>query len=190
MSMSWSTAQMNPMSSRATAVAATCLGFLAAFERSADGRASSVAPGGLDEHVSAARVAGLGDGPLSSSVAGGVLAGHQPQVGHERTRVLEAAEVAEFGGQDHGGAGLEAPEAGDAVDEGLVARREGQLLDAAVELVPALELVLEEGEVFGQDHAVVGGEGAGLEDLTDPVHVARGPVGALAVDEAPAPEAS
>ena len=97
------------------------LALLPPFERSADGGPPSVTPGGLDEHVSATGVAGLGDGALPPAVAGGVLAGHQAEVGHELAGILEAAEVAELGGQNHGCVGLEASEAGDAIDDGLVA---------------------------------------------------------------------
>jgi len=86
--------------------------------------------------------------------------------------------------------GLEAAEAGDTVDDGLVARGESQGFDSTIELVPAQQLVLEEGEVLGEDGAVILGEGTGLEDLADPVHVTGGPVGALTIDEAAAPVAA
>jgi hypothetical protein len=72
---------------------------------------------------------------------------------------------------------------GPPVDDGLVARRERERLDTAIELVSALELVLEEREVLGEHDAILLGQHVGLEHLTDPVQVARGPVRAFAVDE-------
>jgi hypothetical protein len=55
-----------------------------------------------------------------------MLARDEADVGHELARVLEATQVTEFGRDDHGGLGLEAAEAADAVDHGLVTRRQGQ----------------------------------------------------------------
>ena len=162
------------------------LPLLATPERSSDGWPLSVGPGGLNEDVTHAGVAGLGDGAEPLTVSGGVLTGDEADVGHELARVLEAAQIAELGGEDHSGLGLEAAEAANAIDEGFVARREGESGDAVVELVSALELVLEQGEVFGEDDVILDGECAGGEDLTDPGEVAHGPVLALAEDE-PAP---
>jgi hypothetical protein len=157
---------------------------LSAFETGAEGGSFAVVPRGLNEDVAHPSVAGLGDGALSSALTGGMLAGREADVGHELARVLEAAYIAEFGGQDHGCLGLEAAEAGDAVDYGLVAGGEGESLDAAVEFVSALELILEKGEVLGEDRAVLIGEGAGLENAADPMEVTGGPVGSLSIDEA------
>jgi hypothetical protein len=153
-------------------------------ERGPDGGPLAVVPGGLDEDVTYAGVASLGDTTEPSAIARGVLAGHEADVGHELTGALEAAHVAELGDEDHRGLGLEAAEAADAVDQGLVAWEEGEVVNATVELVPALELVLEEGEVLGEHRAVLVGQGVGLEHLADPVEMADGPVRALAVEEA------
>jgi len=162
------------------------LTLLAPLEGCADGGAFAVLPGSLDEGVAHAAVAGLGDGAQALSRARGVLAGHEADVGHELAGALEAAQVAELGGNDHGGLGLEAAEATEAINQGLVAGREGESLDAAVELIAALELVLEEGEVFGEDSVILLGEDTGGEDLADPVEVTDGPVVGLTEDEAPA----
>ena len=62
---------------------------------------AAIVPGGLDEHMTDPCVTGLGDGALSSSIARGVFAGHEAEVGHELTGALEATNVAEFGGEDH-----------------------------------------------------------------------------------------
>ena len=71
----------------------------------------------------------------------------------------DEAQVAELGGDDHGGLGLEAAETAEAFDHGFLAGGEGEGLDAAVELVPTLELVLEEGEVLGEHHVIFIGKG-------------------------------
>jgi proline iminopeptidase len=113
-----------------------------------------------------------------------VLAGHEPEVGHELARTVEAAHVAEFAGEDHGGLSLEAAEAADTIDEWLVSRRESEGLDPLIELVSALQLVLEQREVLGEHDGVFLGQSARLEHLSDPVQVALGPVGAVAIDEA------
>ena len=96
-----------------------------------------------------AGVAGFGDRSKPTSVAGGVLTGHETEVGHELAWTLEAAQITELGGEHHGRLGLEAAEAGDPVDEGLVTGCERERLDAAIEFVSALELVLEKREVLG-----------------------------------------
>jgi hypothetical protein len=96
-----------------------------------------------------AGVASLGDTTEPSAIAGGVLAGHEADVGHELARALEAPEIAKLGGDDHRGLSLEAAEAAETVDERLIARRKGEPMDAVVEFIPALELVLEEGQVLG-----------------------------------------
>jgi hypothetical protein len=158
---------------------------LAPSEGGADGGAFSVLPGGLDKGVAYAAVTGLGDGAEALSGPGGVLAGHEADVGHELTGAGEAAQVAELGGDDHGGLSLEAAETAEAFDHGFVAGGEGEGLDAAVELVPTLELVLEEGEVLGEHHVIFIGKGARSEDLADPVEVTDGPVVGLAEDESP-----
>lgn len=124
------------------------LAALTAAQGRAHGRALTGVPGGLDEDVADPGVAGFGDGAEASSLPGGVLAGNETDVGHELARVLEAAHVAELGGDDHGGLGFEPAEATEAIDQGLVAGREGEVLDAAIQIVPALELVLEKGQVL------------------------------------------
>ena len=92
-------------------------------------------------------------------------------------------QVTELGGDDHGRLGLEAAEAADAIHGGLVAGCESEGADALIKLVPALELVLEEGEVFREDDLVLGGESFGGKDPTDPVEVTNGPMHAVAIYE-------
>lgn len=77
----------------------------------------------------------------------------------------EAPHVAQFGREHRGGLGLSAPEAADTIDERLGARGARELLDAAVQLVPARELVLEQLDVLGEHDTVRLGERAGPQHL-------------------------
>jgi hypothetical protein len=69
------------------------LAFLPAPERRTHGRSAAVAPRGLNEHMTYAGVAGFGDRSKPTSVAGGVLTGHETEVGHELAWTLEAAQI-------------------------------------------------------------------------------------------------
>lgn len=90
------------------------LGGLAAlpcFQSSADGGSVTVVPRRLYEDVATTAVARFGYGTPAFSIAGGVLAGYQTQVGHELTRPLEATPIADLTQQRHGGDGVDAAEA-------------------------------------------------------------------------------
>ena len=113
-----------------------------------------------------------------------MLTGHELKVGHELAWTLEAAQVAELGSDDHGGLGLKPTEAANPVDDGLVARGERQCLDPPVQVVPTLELVFQQREILPEHDPVLLGELVGLQDLTDPVDVAGGPVRSFPIDEA------
>ena len=52
-------------------------------------------------------VAAFGNGALAPGAAAGVFAGDETEVTHEFARVVEAAQVAEFGHDDHAADGLE-----------------------------------------------------------------------------------
>jgi len=122
------------------------LALLACLECEADRGTVAVAPGCLHEHVAAMAAAGLGDRALTAAIPLGILGGHQAEIGHERLRVLEPAPVSDLGGEHHGGVGIDAPEATQRRDHGLVGSGKNEHLDLAVELSPAVQLVLEEGE--------------------------------------------
>src|SRR5919106_2579632 len=53
-------------------------------------------PGRLDQEPADVAVADLGDRALPALLAGGVLAGHQADEGHELLRTCEAAEAADL----------------------------------------------------------------------------------------------
>ena len=56
----------------------------------------AVVPGGLNEQATDVDVAGLGDGSTVFFVTGGVLRGNEAEVGHERSRREEAADVVDL----------------------------------------------------------------------------------------------
>lgn len=68
---------------------------LAALESDADGGLVAVVVGGFDEESSGVGGAGFGDRSLSAAVAGGVLAGHDPEEPGQAAGVSEAVEVPE-----------------------------------------------------------------------------------------------
>jgi len=100
-----------------------------------DTRRMSVAPGGLNEDVTAMAVAGLGDGAAVLSGGRGVFAGHEADEGHEGSRTREAAKVTELGTKDHGAVSIDASKAAEPPDRLPVAGRERELLDLPVEVV-------------------------------------------------------
>lgn len=136
------------------------LATLTAVQRHAHDRTGSGVPGRLDEDVPDPGVAGLGDGAQASSLSRGVLAGNETDIGHELAWALEVLHVAELGGKDHGGLGLEPAEATETVDQGVVARREGEVLDAAVPIIPTWSLY-SRARVTPQHDLVLVGQGAG-----------------------------
>ena len=75
-----------------------------------------VVPGSLNEHVTTPRVTRLGDGALVVACSGGVLAGHEPEIGHDLTRALKASPVADLGDQGHGRQRADAAETGELLD--------------------------------------------------------------------------
>jgi len=63
----------------------------------------AVVPGSFGQQAAGVAVAALGDMPAMLLIAGGVLAGSDPQPGRELTRVREAREVADLGDQPQRG---------------------------------------------------------------------------------------
>ena len=112
-------------------------------------------PSGLNEDMTTAAVAGLGDGSPSASFAGGVLPGHKPEIGHELSGSLEATPVADLGDQGHGGERADASEAGEPLDLGAVGVREGDFLDLTIEIVAATNLVVHERQILAEDRTVL-----------------------------------
>jgi hypothetical protein len=80
------------------------LALSAAGQLAARPRGAALVPGGLDQQAPGVAVAGLGDRPLRAALAGGALAGYQPEVGADRAPV-EALPVADLTGEAEGGEG-------------------------------------------------------------------------------------
>ena len=62
---------------------------------------------GFDQQPARVRGAGLGDRPALDLLAGGVLAGDDPQIRRQRGGVLEAAEIADLAAHSVGGDGTD-----------------------------------------------------------------------------------
>jgi hypothetical protein len=142
----------------------------------------------LDEDVSAVTVAGLGDGTSILAVTGGVFAGHEADVGHEPPRGIVATQVAEFGAKHHGRVRTQAPEPAESIHGLLVGRGYGELLDLSVQLASAIDLVLEQSEVFAEHVSVFDHQLSLVQQSPDPVEMLVRPVRAVPKDETPAPE--
>jgi hypothetical protein len=145
------------------------------LEIDADGGPVSVLPGGLHQNVATPAVAGLGDGPLVLAIAGRVLARDEAKLGHELSRALKASPVANLGSQGHRGERVDATEAAQAVDDGLVGSAERELLDLLVEVISATDLVVEQREILTEHPAVVGFEMTLVWEALEPVPVLAGP---------------
>ena len=71
-------------------------------QRDADARAMLIMPGRFHQQPPHQRVPGAGDATTSMLVPTGVLAGHQPQVRHQRRRGRESSHVMQLGQDQHG----------------------------------------------------------------------------------------
>src|SRR3954464_11484090 len=69
---------------------------LSDLQRPAQASRVTVGPGALDQHPARSRVAGLGDGAAPDLSAGRAFRGHQTEIGHQLTRGLEAAHIADL----------------------------------------------------------------------------------------------
>ena len=116
-------------------------------------RRKAVAPRCLREHVTDPAVAGLRDRALAAIPPARVLARHEPDVGHQPARVLEAPEVPDLGDPPH------RPLRGEeqAAERFLVGRLRRQRLDVAVQFVAAAHLLW--GTVWIACATIQAGEG-------------------------------
>src|SRR2546427_1222603 len=76
------------------------LALAAVRQRAADGGSVPIVPGGLDQDAPGVTVAGFGQRSAALRLARGVLARHEPEVGHEFARPAEALEVHDLGQKD------------------------------------------------------------------------------------------
>lgn len=72
-------------------------GFISRLPRSKDERRSA-APA---QYAPRQHIAGLGDAAEPHAAAGGMLAGHQPEIGRQMSRIGEAAKIADLGDDGH-----------------------------------------------------------------------------------------
>jgi len=143
----------------------------------------SIAPGGLNEDVSAVTVAGFGDRASILAIARGMLTGYEPDEGHELAGRSEATQVAEFGAEHHSPVRVEAAEAAESSNGLFVGGRNGEFLDLPIQLVSAIDLVLEQGEILAKHVPVFDDQLPLGEKGTEPAQMLLGPVGAIPKDE-------
>src|SRR5262252_10156157 len=104
-----------------------------ARQRAADRGAMAIVPGGLDEDPARVRIAGFRQRTPPVGLAGGVLARHQPQVGHELPGPAEALEVHDLGHEHHRRERADAAEAAQPPDGVPIRRRLREGRDLLVE---------------------------------------------------------
>jgi hypothetical protein len=153
-------------------------------QRRTQRRSMSMVPGGFDKKSSHMAVARLRDGSTAFAVAARVLARHQPDIGHELPRRVEAAEVVKLGHEAHGRHGIDALEASKPCHRLTVRLGSAELLQLQVELALTLRQLVHGEEVAVERrlaHRIV------EPQLLEPCHVARTPVVLrLSVDAVPA----
>src|SRR5438552_6303430 len=119
------------------------LALAAPGQHASDPRRVTVVPRCFDEDATRVRVAGLRQRPSTLHVAGGVLAGNQPKIGHELARTAETLEVDDLGHEDHSRERVDAAKAAEPADRLPIERGGGQGLDLLVERRLARQRLLE-----------------------------------------------
>jgi hypothetical protein len=132
---------------------------LATLEIDADLGPVLVAPRGLDEDMSTVAVTGLGDRAAAFAIPAGVFPRDEPEVTGQLPRMFEAAPIHDLGGEHHRGMERDAAEALEALDHGRERRGEREPFDRAIEFVPPLQLVGQQGVVLPEDQPIVRGQG-------------------------------
>lgn len=110
---------------------------LAFLERAADAGLAAVVVGGFDQQPPRVGRAGLGDRSLTALLAGGVLAGNDPEVGRELVGVIEAVPFADLGAQADRGQRGDLAQASQPRDRRAARRARGELFELCLELVAA-----------------------------------------------------
>src|SRR5205809_660122 len=109
------------------------LALAAVRQRAADGGSVPIVPGGLDQDPPGVTVAGFGQRSAALRLARGVLARHEPEVGHEFARPAEALEVHYLGQQDDRRQRVDPAEAAEPAHGLAIGRGGGQGLEFFVE---------------------------------------------------------
>src|SRR5256886_1060115 len=109
------------------------LALAAVRQRAADGGSVPIGPGGLDQDAPGVTVAGFGQRSAALRLARGVLARHEPEVGHEFARPAEALEVHDLGQQDDRRQRVDPAEAAEPAHRLAIGRGGGKGLEFFVE---------------------------------------------------------
>ena len=123
-------------------------------------------------------VAGLGDAALAAPVAGGVLRGREPQVGHQFPRSIKAGDVSELGGQDGGAGEFHAAQRLEGLDERIEAPALDGVVQLALQALQALVLLRDGAPVFLEDDLLRRGR---AHDAGGPPEMGGVPAGAVLV---------
>jgi len=119
-----------------------------------DARSVAILPSGLHERSSDVAVSCLGDFAAFRRVAAGVQARHEPQVGREGSRRLEALNAVKLGDEDHRDGRVDAPKAAEPRD---VVAIQGQLrgfLELTIHGPEATLRLFDRQDVFGHHDAI------------------------------------
>src|SRR5437667_8742860 len=142
-------------------------------QRAADGGSVPIVPGGLDQDPPGVTVAGFGQRSAALRLARGVLAWHEPEVGHEFARPAEALEVHDLGQQDDRRQRVDPAEAAEPALGRAIRRGGGKGLEFFVEFRLPRQRLLQR-EHGGLDRALERRQVESL--LTDPSPVGVAPV--------------
>jgi hypothetical protein len=164
------------------------LALLPSLQVYSDGGSVSVLPRALDKDMPTSAVARLRDGTLPVSVSRRVFHRYEAKEGHELARTFKSPPVTDFGGQGHGRQRVDASEAAESLDPITVGRREGNLGDLLIQVVPAAELVVEEGQVLTKDRPVFRSQFLGVQKALEPTAVLATPETRLTEHESTPPE--
>src|SRR5436309_14603619 len=149
------------------------LALAAVRQRAADGGSVPIVPGGLDQDPPGVTVAGFGQRSAALRLARGVLARHEPEVGHEFARPAEALEVHHLGQEDDRRQRVDPAEASEPAHRLAIGRGGGNGLELLVEFRLPCQRLLER-EHRGLERAL---ERRQIEPLlADPPPVGLAPV--------------
>jgi len=152
--------------------------FLAFLDEERDSSRETVGPGGFDESSSCVGVAGLGDASEAAVVAAGVLARVEAEEGEELAGIVEAGDIAEFGGEGDGDGELDAAESLKGFDEVGVFPGSGSIAEFGFDTLEALGAFGDSADVFLEDDLL---SGSGQSDPRELVEMSGAPDGSAGV---------
>lgn len=129
---------------------------LSLLDQERDTSRETVGPGGFDESSACVGVAGLGDASKAPMIAAGVLARVEAEEGEELAGIVEARDIAEFGGQGDGDGELDATESLEGFDEMSVFPGGGSIAEFGFDTLEALGAFGDSADIFLEDDLLSG----------------------------------